>query len=81
MLTGGSVNAFFFGMHTGHPAADGLMAICKTQMKDRLEFAPELAEKLIPTFRPGCRRLSPGDGYLEAFRLVRFRVSFGALDG
>ncbi|KAI7585288.1 hypothetical protein KC343_g19603, partial [Hortaea werneckii] len=31
--------------------------------------APELAEKLIPTFRPGCRRLSPGDGYLEAFRL------------
>ncbi|GAB1726616.1 hypothetical protein NU195Hw_g8309t1 [Hortaea werneckii] len=65
----GSVNAFFFGMHTGHPAADGLMAICKTQMKDRLEFAPELAEKLIPTFRPGCRRLSPGDGYLEAFRL------------
>ncbi|KAJ9612905.1 hypothetical protein H2200_002846 [Cladophialophora chaetospira] len=26
----------------------------------------ELKEKLIPTWAPGCRRLTPGDGYLEA---------------
>ncbi len=26
----------------------------------------ELKEKLIPSWPPGCRRLTPGDGYLEA---------------
>lgn len=26
----------------------------------------ELKEKLIPSWPPGCRRITPGDGYLEA---------------
>jgi hypothetical protein len=26
----------------------------------------ELKEKLIPCWPPGCRRITPGDGYLEA---------------
>ncbi|OQV00810.1 hypothetical protein CLAIMM_06258 [Cladophialophora immunda] len=33
----------------------------------------ELKEKLIPSWSPGCRRLTPGEGYLEA--LVRPNVS------
>jgi len=66
-----SVNAFFFGMYKGHPAAEGLKAICITQMKDRMGFDTELADKLIPDFSPGCRRLTPGDGYLEAFAEVK----------
>ncbi|OAP58396.1 hypothetical protein AYL99_07486 [Fonsecaea erecta] len=33
----------------------------------------ELKEKLIPAWSPGCRRLTPGEGYLEA--LVRPNVS------
>jgi hypothetical protein len=38
------------------------------QMKKRLGagLGEELASKLIPTWPPGCRRLTPGDGYLEA---------------
>jgi hypothetical protein len=40
-------------------------------MKDRLQYDPKLAEKLIPDFAPGCKRLTPGDGYLEAFEKVR----------
>lgn len=35
-------------------------------MKRRLEGKPELADELIPSFPPACRRLTPGPGYLEA---------------
>ena len=35
-------------------------------MKRRLAKKPELIEDLIPFFPPGCRRLTPGPGYLEA---------------
>ncbi|KAL5331432.1 hypothetical protein ACEPPN_000962 [Leptodophora sp. 'Broadleaf-Isolate-01'] len=35
-------------------------------MQTRLAKRPELAEFLIPSFPPGCRRLTPGPGFLEA---------------
>ena len=35
-------------------------------MRDRLAKKPELAEQLLPAFSVGCRRLTPGPGYLEA---------------
>jgi hypothetical protein len=35
-------------------------------MRERLAKKPELLKTLIPTFSPGCRRLTPGRGYLEA---------------
>lgn len=35
-------------------------------MKQRLAKKPELFNAIIPTFAPGCRRLTPGKGYLEA---------------
>lgn len=35
-------------------------------MKERLAKKPELFESIIPTFAPGCRRLTPGRGFLEA---------------
>lgn len=35
-------------------------------MRQRLAKKPELFDKIIPTFLPGCRRLTPGKGYLEA---------------
>lgn len=35
-------------------------------MKQRLAKKPELFDAIIPTFAPGCRRLTPGKGYLEA---------------
>jgi hypothetical protein len=37
-------------------------------MKERLNQDQDLIEKLIPTYQPWCRRLTPGDGYLEALR-------------
>lgn len=36
-------------------------------MLERLGGNKELAEKLTPTWEVGCRRVTPGPGYLEAF--------------
>ncbi|KAF2766116.1 FAD/NAD(P)-binding domain-containing protein [Teratosphaeria nubilosa] len=43
-------------------------------MKARLEKKPEYFDWLKPTFSPGCRRLTPGPGFLEA--LVEDNVTF-----
>ncbi|EAU37569.1 conserved hypothetical protein [Aspergillus terreus NIH2624] len=37
------------------------------QMAEKLNHDPELCAKLIPKFEVGCRRITPGPGYLEAF--------------
>src|SRR3954447_26975740 len=37
-------------------------------MRQRLSENPHLIEKLVPKYEIGCRRLSPGDGYLEAMQ-------------
>lgn len=37
----------------------------RKQMKQKLAKKPQLIERLIPTFGVGCRRLTPGIGYLE----------------
>lgn len=41
-------------------------------MRQRLAQRDDLKERIIPTWSPGCRRLTPGDGYLEA--LIRDNV-------
>ncbi|KAI1857254.1 uncharacterized protein JN550_013337 [Neoarthrinium moseri] len=38
----------------------------QSQMKRRLKDDPVLTKKMIPTWPVGCRRLTPGDGYLES---------------
>lgn len=43
-------------------------------MRRKLEKKPEIYKSLIPNFPPGCRRLTPGPGYLEA--LVQDNVTF-----
>lgn len=55
MLSGSKLNRFL------HNATEELM-------RQRLNQNPELIEKLIPKTAIGCRRLSPGDGYLEAMQ-------------
>lgn len=36
-------------------------------MAAKLEHDPDLCEKLIPKWEVGCRRITPGEGYLESF--------------
>ncbi|CAG8063401.1 unnamed protein product [Penicillium nalgiovense] len=37
------------------------------QMAEKLQHDPELCAKLIPNWEVGCRRITPGAGYLESF--------------
>ncbi|KAK5114047.1 hypothetical protein LTR85_010353 [Meristemomyces frigidus] len=46
----------------------GFRAGMEKVMKERLNDNPELVGKLMPTYQPWCRRLTPGDGYLEALQ-------------
>lgn len=48
--------------------------VFKAEMSKRLSKKPEIIERLTPSFAVGCRRLTPGPGYLEA--LVEDNVSF-----
>lgn len=43
-------------------------------MKEKLKKKPWIYESLRPSYPPGCRRLTPGPGYLEA--LVEDNVEF-----
>lgn len=62
------LTAYQYGMYTGHPFQVGLEAACRAQMMEAMKDSPGMAEKFIPSFHPGCRRLSPGDGYLQALQ-------------
>ena len=50
------------------------------EMKRRMGTGhEELKSRLIPTWAPGCRRLSPADGYLEALISENVKPIFGNL--
>ncbi|KAI0967454.1 flavin-binding monooxygenase [Xylaria arbuscula] len=44
----------------------GGMVLFREEMQQRLAPKPDIAEFLIPSFGIGCRRATPGPGYLEA---------------
>jgi cation diffusion facilitator CzcD-associated flavoprotein CzcO len=46
----------------------------RAMMKKRLAKKPEIVDALTPSFAVGCRRLTPGPGYLEA--LVEDNIDF-----
>lgn len=50
----------------GSAFAEGARQMFTDLMKTRLAKRPELAEFLIPQFAVGCRRLTPGPGFLES---------------
>lgn len=51
----------------GSKAAEDAMAFAAEQMAAKLNHDPELCKMLIPDWEVGCRRITPGPGYLEAF--------------
>ncbi|KAK7417255.1 hypothetical protein QQX98_004689 [Neonectria punicea] len=46
----------------------GATALFEEGMHQRLNGRGDLATAMIPKFAPGCRRLTPGPGYLEALK-------------
>lgn len=43
------------------------MRLAAEQMAEKLGHDPVLCDKLIPKWELGCRRITPGPGYLESF--------------
>ncbi|OAA64312.1 Flavin monooxygenase-like protein [Niveomyces insectorum RCEF 264] len=43
-------------------------------MKERLASRPDIFDTIVPDFAPGCRRLTPGKGYLEALMAPNVEV-------
>lgn len=58
----------------GTPLQLGAKDAFHAHMKARLASKPEIFSALLPSFSPGCRRLTPGPGYLES--LTQPNVSF-----
>ncbi|PVI07220.1 hypothetical protein DM02DRAFT_513303 [Periconia macrospinosa] len=58
----------------GTPMQEGAKEAFTAHMKKRLESVPHIYDALLPKFSPGCRRLTPGPGYLEA--LTQPNVAF-----
>lgn len=48
-------------------------------MADKLGHDPRLCEMLIPRWELGCRRITPGPGYLEAFRRANCALTNSAI--
>ncbi|CAG1978388.1 unnamed protein product [Fusarium graminearum] len=63
-----SINAFFFVMCLDHPAQPYYEGLCNERMHASMKDDPELEKRMAPKFRPGCRRITPGEGYLEALQ-------------
>lgn len=58
----------------GTAMQQGAQKMFDEAMKARLARKPEYYDLIRPTFAPGCKRLTPGPGFLEA--LVEDNVSF-----
>jgi hypothetical protein len=63
----GSVNKLFDMFIDGSPESRAAQTSMKAEMLKRIGPGHEdLKERLVPSWPPGCRRITPGDGYLEA---------------
>ncbi|KAJ4176238.1 hypothetical protein NW767_015511 [Fusarium falciforme] len=49
-------------------------------MRSHLNQDEELCAKLIPDWKVGCRRLTPGEGYLEALQASNVAIEFGGIE-
>ncbi|KAI4906297.1 hypothetical protein J4E90_010642 [Alternaria incomplexa] len=72
-------NKLFQMLLDGSEANNAAQKVFREQMEERLGRDPELCAKLIPTYKAGCRRLSPGEGYLEALQEPNARIEFGQI--
>jgi cation diffusion facilitator CzcD-associated flavoprotein CzcO len=65
----------------GSDVQKNMHKIMVESMKGRIgEGHDVLKEKLIPSWAPGCRRITPGDGYLETLVQPNVECIFGEID-
>jgi cation diffusion facilitator CzcD-associated flavoprotein CzcO len=68
----------YFIKETKHQTA--ALAYTIDLMKERLASKPELAKLLLPSYSVGCRRPTPGTGFLESLCADNANVVWGELD-
>jgi cation diffusion facilitator CzcD-associated flavoprotein CzcO len=62
-----AVNNLFDMFISGSDVSKGAHEMMRAEMNRRIGPGhEELKQRLIPKWSPGCRRITPGDGYLEA---------------
>lgn len=64
---------------TGSAYNAEMTEFARDQMASSLNHDPELCEKLIPKYELGCRRVTPGNGYLEAFTQSNVHLTNSAI--
>ncbi|KIY00979.1 uncharacterized protein Z520_03645 [Fonsecaea multimorphosa CBS 102226] len=72
-------NHFIVAMFDGRPEQEEVQIAFTNIMKDRLKGNEDLIARLIPAFKVGCRRLTPGDGYLEALQQENARCQWNKI--
>ncbi|CAI7593882.1 unnamed protein product [Penicillium viridicatum] len=70
-----SEDNFFNVFFKDSAAQKAALAQAHASMQERLGNDQELCDKLIPHYELGCRRATPGDGYLEALREKNAKVN------
>ncbi|PWW77715.1 FAD/NAD(P)-binding domain-containing protein [Tuber magnatum] len=73
-------NKFFYALLNDSPAQAAVTEQYTRIMSERLGNDPELIKKFIPSWRVGCRRLSPGEGYLEALHAPNVQYTWDAIE-
>ncbi|KAF2216564.1 hypothetical protein CERZMDRAFT_109427 [Cercospora zeae-maydis SCOH1-5] len=69
-------NQYFFIFFKDSPAQEAVRSAFKDIMKQKLGGDGELTDKLVPEWPVGCRRITPGDGYLEALTSKNVTTKF-----
>ena len=75
-----ALNGFFGAIMKDSPMQAWMRQMFVAQMRERLENDDTLCEKLIPEWHVSCRRLTPGDGYLEALREKNVKIESGSIE-
>ncbi|OOQ89761.1 putative flavin-binding monooxygenase [Penicillium brasilianum] len=73
-------NQFFHVLLSNSPQQNEARALFQHEMEMKLNNDSMLCEKLIPKFEVGCRRLTPGEGYLEALQKSNVKIRFDPID-
>ncbi|KAE8405536.1 putative flavin-binding monooxygenase [Aspergillus pseudonomiae] len=76
----GAVNSVYAWMISGSEENKALYEVVHGVMRSRLSKSPELLKTLIPAYEVGCRRISPGDGYLEAIQEDNARITLSNIN-
>jgi cation diffusion facilitator CzcD-associated flavoprotein CzcO len=76
----GNVNRGFRIFLKGSKQQDDIQQFARDQMAAKLHHDPDLCAKLIPEFEVGCRRVTPGAGYLESFTRDNVKLTMSPID-